>query len=534
VKEKALAALHRANREFLAFTPGQKAVTIVAVLGLVLGGYLFSQWASKTTYAPLYTNLAASDASAIVDKLSSDKVPYKLANGGTEIDVPKNDVYAQRLAMSSAGLPNSGQSGYSLLDHEGVTTSEFVEHVDYQRALATQLNSTIGSIQGVSNAQVNLAIPQSDVFSDDSQKTTAAVLLTLKPGITLTNDQIRSVVNLVSSSVPGLSPNDVSVSDSTGKVLSAAGSGITAAGGLSTQAEQTQAYDNQLSQSVQAMLDRILGAGHSSVTVNAALDFDNSTTNSHSYTFSSGVPPLAVSSQGETYSGSGAASAGVLGAGTPSPGTTATGTAGDYISNSVTQNNAVGSVDQTTVAAPGSVKQLGVSVVLDKAAAGSLDESQVRQLVSSAVGLNTDRGDSLTVATLPFDTSSATQASAAAAAAKKAAANAASSARMMNLIKTGAVILLAIGVVVVTAVMSRRRKRNAHDEPTPGDELDMFLATLNNTDSGSVPVEPAMRELPSPTSVQLEHNRQVVGELAGDQPDDMARLLRNWMNTKES
>jgi flagellar M-ring protein FliF len=534
VKEKALAAIRRLNRDFLAFTPGQKAVTIIAVLGVAVGGYLFSNWASRTTYAPLYSNLAASDASAIVDKLTSAKEPYKLGNNGTEILVPKKDVYAQRLAMSSSGLPNSGQSGYSLLDHEGVTTSEFVEHVNYQRALAGELDNTIGSIQGVASAQVNLAIPQSDVFSDDSQKTTAGVLLTLTPGTTLSTDQVRSVVNLVSSSVPGLSANDVSVSDSTGKVLSAAGSGLSAASGLSTEAEQTQAYDARVSQSIQQMLDRIVGVGHSSVTVNALLDFDTGTTTSHSYTYSSGVPPLAVASQAESYSSNGSASAGVLGAGTPAPSTVPTGTAGNYASSSVTQNNAVGTVDKTTVAAPGSIQKLGVSVVLDKAAAGSLDESQVRDLVSLAFALDTDRGDSLAVATLPFDTTSATQAAAAAAAAKKAAAKAASSAQLMSLIKTGGVILLAVLVVVVTAVMSRRRRR-ADDGLDPGDELDQFLSTLNNPDSAAAaPIEPAMRELPSATSVNLERNRQVVSDLAGDQPDDMARLLRNWMNTKES
>ncbi len=89
--------------------------------------------------------------------------------------------------MSSAGLPSSGQSAFSLLDHEGVTTSDFVQHVDYQRALETELDSTIGSISGVQNAQVNLAIPQNTVFTDSTQKTTGAVLLSLTPGTTLTS-----------------------------------------------------------------------------------------------------------------------------------------------------------------------------------------------------------------------------------------------------------------------------------------------------------------------------------------------------------
>ncbi len=183
------------------------------------------------------------------------------------------------------------------------------------------------------------------------------------------------------------------MSDSTGKVLSAAGTGITDAGGLSTQTEQTQAYDNQLSQSVQQMLDQVVGAGHSSVTVNALLDFDNATTTSHSYTYASGVPPLAVSSQGESYSGNGSASAGVLGAGTPAAAAAPTATR-RRLRRATRSPRTTPSARSTRPPSPrpGSVEKLGVSVVLDKAAAGSLDQDQVADLVSSAVGLDTTRG----------------------------------------------------------------------------------------------------------------------------------------------
>ncbi len=536
MKERALAAGRKLGRDFMAFTPGQKIVTIVAVLGVIIGGFLFSHLSSKTTYAPLYTNLAASDASAIVDKLTAAHEPYKLGDGGASILVPQKDVFAQRLAMSSAGLPSSGQSGFDLLDHEGVTTSDFVQQVDYQRALQTELQNTITAINGVQSAQVNLAIPQNDVFTDDSKKTTAGVLLTMTPGMTLTTDQVRSVVNLVSSSVPGLAADDVTVSDSSGKVLSAAGSGLTDAGSISSQTEATQAYDNQMSTAVQSMLDKVLGPGHSSVTVNAQLNFDNNTTTSHTYTYASGVPPLAQASQGESYSGNGNNAGGVLGAGTPAASTTPTAPAsgGNYSSGSVTQNNAVGTVDSTTVAAPGSVKVQGVAVVVDKSAANAISDDQLKSLVSSAVGLNAQRGDQIAIQTLPFDTSSAQQAAAAAAAAKKSAAAAASKAQFTSLLKTGVVALLVLAVIIGTLLAARRRRAPV-PEPEPADELDMFLATLDAPDPADVPIEPAMREVqPSSQALAQEQNRRVVSELAEEQPDDMARLLRSWMNSKGS
>ena len=538
MKDRVLAFLRRVGRDFMAFTPGQKAVTIVAGIAIVVGGYMFSTWASKPDYAPLFTNLAASDASAIVDKLNSAHKPYKLADGGTAIMVPQKDVYAERLTMSTAGLPSSGQSGYSLLDKEGVTTSEFKQRIDYQRALEGELSNTIGSINGVQAAQVHLAIPQQDVFNDNTQKTTGAVLLTTTPGTTLNNDQIRSVVNLVSSSVPSLTADQVTVSDATGKVLSAAGSGISAAAGTSSQAEATQAYQNQLGSQVQQMLDRVLGAGHSVVTVNALLNFDTTTQTSRNYTYNKNVPPLSQSTSSETYNGNGTGTGGTLGAGNPAATSTAAAGAGSYQKNAGTVDNPVGTIDQTIVAAPGAVKQLGVSVVLDKATSNAANQATVQKLVSAAVGLNTKRGDSLAIATMAFDTSAAKQAAAAAATAKKAAAAAASKAQMMSMAKTGGAVVLIILTVIITAFMSRRRRKNGEPaDMTQDGEIDRFLSGFSDgTPQGEVLHEPAMRHVAtaSPESADVMAQRQAVSEMAAEQPDDVARALRNWLNTKGS
>ncbi len=158
----------------------------------------------------------------------------------------------------------------------------------------------------------------------------------------------------------------------------------------------------------------------------------------------------------------------------------------------------------------------------------SIDPDQLKSLVSSAVGLNTARGDTLAIATLPFDTSSAQQAAAAATAAKKAAAAKASSAQMLSLIKTGGVILIAIAIVVLTALMSRKRR---NEDPQPAGTVDNFLAELDGPEPADIPREPAMREIPL-TAIEMERNRRMVSELAGEQPEDMTRLLRNWMNAK--
>src|SRR5690242_557086 len=159
--------VRRMQRTVSGFTTGQKVVSVLVLAGLLLGGFAFARWASAPTYAPLFSNLASSDASAIVDKLNSSSVPYKLTDGGQTIMVPQDQVYAERLKMSGAGLPSAKNTGYSLLDQQGVTASQFQQQVAYQRALEGELSNTIEAIGGVQTAIVHLAIPQQDVFLDD-------------------------------------------------------------------------------------------------------------------------------------------------------------------------------------------------------------------------------------------------------------------------------------------------------------------------------------------------------------------------------
>ncbi len=529
MQEKILSTLQRFWRGFLAFTPGQKVVTVALGLALVIGGFAFSSWASKPSYAPLFTNLAPADASGIIDKLNTNKTPYQLAANGTEILVPQKDVYSLRLSMSAAGLPSSGSSGYSLLDQEGITTSEFKQHVDYQRALEGELSKTIKSISGVRDAAVHLAIPQQSVFTDGTQKATGSVLLTTDPGVTLSSGQVQSVVNLVSSSVPGLTADQVSVSDATGKVLSVAGDANSGAA-ADVRTEAIQQYDTRLSAEVQHILEPLVGSGHAVVTVNADLDFDKQNTVSNTYVYATGVPPLSEANTTESYGPGQSGAGGVLGAASPSPSTAVGGSgAGGYRKTSTTRDNAVGQQTETRAAAPGKVRTLSVAVLLDKNAP-PVDEVKVRELVSSAVALDPKRGDTLALTSAPFDTSEQLAAQKAASQAAAAAAAARRHAEMMSLAKTGLVVLLVVIVIVATLIANRRRRRPG----PPADDLDTFLSTLSDS-PGSLP--PAPRDIVPPQSHEAAINlarQRDLAEMADSQPQEVARLLRTWLNTKES
>src|SRR3954471_19965910 len=231
MKSALAGTLERARSTFSTISLGQKVVIGLLLAGLLLGGFFFFRWITAPTQAPLFSNLASADASAIVDQLNAGGVAYTLADGGQTILVPKDKVYNLRLTMSGKGLPAGSDTGYALLDKQGITTSEFQQQVTYQRAIEGELEKTLEALHGVNAAVVHIAMPKDEVFVADQAKPTASVLLDLSAGTQLTGEQIQAVTNLVSSSIEGMNPTDVTVADSTGQVLSAAGTGLTAAAG---------------------------------------------------------------------------------------------------------------------------------------------------------------------------------------------------------------------------------------------------------------------------------------------------------------
>src|SRR3954463_10788299 len=231
MKSALAGTLERARSTFSTISLGQKVVIGLLLVGLLLGGVFFFPWITAPTQAPLFSNLASTDASAIVDELNAEGVAYNLTDGGQTIMVAKDQVYDLRLTMSGKGLPAGQDTGYALLDQQGITTSEFQQQVTYQRALEGELSKTLEALKGVSSAVVHVALPKDQVFVTEQAKPTASVLLDLAPGTTLSGEQIQAVTNLVSSSIQGMDPTQVTVADSTGQVLSAQGTGVPAAAG---------------------------------------------------------------------------------------------------------------------------------------------------------------------------------------------------------------------------------------------------------------------------------------------------------------
>jgi flagellar M-ring protein FliF len=505
--------LNRVKALLSTISLGQKIVIGLLLAGLVLGGFMFTRWITAPTLTPLFSNLASSDASAIVEELNAEGVQYELADGGQTIMVAQDQVYNLRLTMSGKGLPAGNESGYALLDQQGITTSEFQQQVSYQRALEGELANTLKALDGVNTAVVHIALPKEEVFATDEGKPTASVLLDLAPGTSLSGEQVQAVTHLVSSSIEKMDPADVTVADSTGAVLSAAGEGVTGAA-TDAQSQQEQEFEARLAANAQSILDTVAGPGNAKVSVRADLDFSKRDTTSESYTYTPNTPPLSESTNTETYTGTGAAVGGVLGA---EGATTGSGDS-SYDKNTTTSNNAVDKKTETIEGAPGAINRLTVSVVMDQASAGALNQQQIQDAISNAVGLDTARGDAISVATMAFDTTAAQQA----AADLKAAQAAEKTAQMWSMIKTGGI---ALGIVLLVLIVWLRSRRNREEYEELEDEEPLEFERIQVESVRDPALDDRTVQL---ATQQRERVRGEIAEMVSDRPDEVATMLRGW------
>ncbi len=517
----------RLQLSFRDFTMGQKVIAILGSLALLLAAFMVYRWASTPSYAPLYSNLSASDASAVVDKLDSEGVPHQISNGGATIMVPQSQVYETRIALSGEGLPSGSDNGYSILDNQSLSTSSFKEQTDFKRAMEGELDNTIEAIDGIKTAVVHLALPQKQVFADKQEPATASVLVKMAPGGTLATEQVQAITNLVASSVDGLKPEAVTVADSSGRVLSAAdGAFGTAASG---RFQQIDDFQNQMTARIQTMLDRVVGPGNATAQVTADLDYDNTKTTTTRYFPQDSAVVLSGSTSTETYSGAGgtgAGSTGVVGADGQMD-TSAAGGSGSssYKKSNSTSDNAVDATVEERVAAPGGVKGLHVAVVLDAAKAAAADPTTVKELLSAGLGINAKRGDTVQVSAIAFDRS----AEELAAADLKAADAAASGAQRMTMIRTG-IIGLVLLLIVAMAWMKMRRRDKARIEATSYVVEQLRKDAIDRTATQPVIDQtPAMAALERSDNGMTDQMRDEIADLVERQPEDVAALLRGWL-----
>jgi len=491
------------------FTAGQKAVTIIAVVVMIVAVAIFADISGKTPYSPLFTNLSTTDAASITAKLSSDGVPYQLEDGGTTILVPPSDVDSQRLALAAVDLPTAGSgAGLSILDKDGITTSTFTEDANYQEAVQDEIETTIDSIAGVSGSQVEIVMPSDTAFAlGNNQNPSASVLVDLAPGATLPPGEVQAIMHLTASAVPNLTPAGVTVVDSAGTLLSANASGAAATLSAAT------SYDTSLEASLTSMLDQVLGPNKAVVDVAATLSSATTSTTSNYLQLGPKAKPVSTPSSSSTsktlYSGTGAVPGGVLGTNTTNLGAGVS----KYAKTTTDNSYATGEVTQTTSQPPGSVSRLAVSVVVDKLPRGT-SLATLRSAVAAAAGIEPKRGDTLSVVSLPFSTALATEG--ARLTATEAAA--ASRARLIGYAKS---LLVLLAILVALAVIWRR-SRGRRQAPIP-----VYVSPIGP------PAEFAPITAETPVTLAEPASIGAAG-VVGANPDEAARVLRSWLSERAS
>ncbi|WP_380163584.1 flagellar basal-body MS-ring/collar protein FliF [Jannaschia sp. R86511] len=530
---KATQQARRAQSAWNELPAAQKTIGVVVAVALLVGAVMFVQLQRTPQLGPLYTGLSSADGGAVVEQLQAAGVPYELADGGATVLVPSEQVYDLRLQMSAAGLPGDDTGGYSLLDEQGVTASQFQQEVAYQRAMEGELARTVASIDGVETAVVHLAIPEKDVFLEESDTPTASVLVDTATGTTLDKGQVQAVVNLVSSSIEGMTPESVTVVDDEGTMLSASGAAGAVGGAGGEAGELTAEFESRVAGDLQALLDTVVGPGNAVATVTAGLNFDEAEATTERFLApEAGVLPLSQTIETEDYTGAGNGEAGVLG---PDNIAVPNGTGGAdsaYASESTTVNNAVGKVTERVVSAPGAVERLSVSVVVDRDAVARADMLALQDTVSAAVGLDAARGDVVSVTQMPFDVGDAEAVQAELDAAAEAEAAAGQQQLIWNAVLAGLVLL----VVIATIIMGTRRRKKR--EPV---DLGLYEPVEEAAPPAPLPPVPAPREalpaVPDPEAEQmaaLQQQREEVIDLVDREPAEVAELLRSWLADRRS
>jgi len=399
----------------IAAWPLPRKIALAAVTAITLGLFaLIIVQARTADYQLLYGNLAETDASAVVDWLKGHNVPFQLANNGHNILIPAKSVHETRLSLASLGLPQGGGVGFEIFDKQSFALTDFVQKVNYSRALQGELSRTIASLGPVETARVHLALPEKRLFKDQQKPATASVIIKLAPGKRLSEPQIEGIVHLVSSSIEGLEPSHVTVIDQNGNVLSRTGEkGLT--GNLSPDMLEFQMQvERRLEDRAQALLDKSLGAKNAMVRVSATLDFAK--TEKTEEAFSPDEPVIRSEQVSEEKSGS-EITGGVPGVQSNLEGNTnqAAGVTPPSSRSQRTTNYEISKVVSKTVNPVGTVSKLSVSVLVADKVVPAKDKEPAKAeprpptelkaletMVASALGLDTARGDKIEVTSMPF------------------------------------------------------------------------------------------------------------------------------------
>ncbi len=399
---------------------GRMLLAAIAAAFVFAGIVVLLLWGNGQEYQVLYTQLSPDDSGAVVGWLRDKKVIYRV--DGASISVPSEKVYELRMQLAGEGLPHGGGVGFEIFDKTGFGMSDFVQKVNYKRALQGEIARTIAGMKEVESARVHLAIPENGIFLDDKKKASASIVLKLRGARTLSEGQVAAIVHLVANSFENLRPENVAVVDSAGRLFTrAAGEdGATRLSGM--ELERKQAVEKDLESRIQTMLEKTVGVGKAVARVSA--DVDTRQVERTEETFDPDSQVVRSEQRNKEKTTGSAAASGVPGVLSNMPETQAskdstTGARSETSRQDEVINYEINKVVNHIVEPVGSIKRLSISVLVDgtyesvkgedgkdtaKYAPRSDGEiGKFTEMVKAAAGFSAERGDVVSVVSAPFE-----------------------------------------------------------------------------------------------------------------------------------
>jgi len=396
--------------------PISRKIALATVAGLSIALFALLIIQTRTAdYQLLYANLSPKDAGSIVTWLKGERVDYKLKNNGKSIWIPANQLYETRLNLASSGLPSGGGVGFEVFDKQSFALTDFVQKVNYTRALQGELARTITSLDPVENTRVHLALPEKRLFKNQQKKATASIIVTLGKGKDLKKDQVQGIIHLVSGAVEGLSADEVAVINSHGKVLEGTRQENDEERFSVDMLLYQQEIERRLEKRAQDLLDQTMGYGQAMVRVTANLDFSKVEKTEEIF---DGEEPVIRSEQTQSESSGSNSAGGIPGVESnlqgPGAGQTGSGPSGSKTSR--TTNFEISKTISKTILPVGSIKSISVSVLVADRIIPPKDEEGditsetrteeelkvIEKMIASALGLDIKRGDVISMTSMPF------------------------------------------------------------------------------------------------------------------------------------
>lgn len=493
--------------------PRRRSLYVVSAAALLIVLVSGVYYATRVEYAPLFSSLDPAQASSIVEALRQENVPYRLSDGGTTVLVPSKQLYDIRIRVAGEGLYNSGV-GFELFDQVQLGITDFERRLNYQRALQEELRRTITHYPAVDEARVHLVIPEPSVFTQRAAPASASVTLRLRPFQSLSAEQVKSIVYLVALGVPNLKPENVAIVDVGGRILTEGlGLGDSSAPLALRQSERQRDFEQTLEQRLVQMLERIHGPGKAVAVVTAQMNFDAETVTRITYD-SEGQVVRSEQVREETFTGPAGAAGGVAGTGSNIPVYPTTPATGEgtstYQSTDRTVQYEIGRTESTVVIAPGRIERLSAAVSVN-AALTAEETTRLEQLVRAALGLDNTRGDSVHISAGPFNEEHLAEA-------ERQMAALAQREQLQTYIRYGVIGTGALlGFIFLMVLVSRLRKARFDVPAAEGVQL--------------VPLKQALAEAAAArTSAEANIALEKVKELAKQQPEEVAQLVKAWFN----